>query len=85
MDYGGSFIDAGMAIGKTGDEGIDGIIKEDWLGLDMIYLQARCWNNTVGRPEIQQFVGVLTGKGASKGIFITTSKFSEQAPIYLQR
>lgn len=83
MGYGGSLTDAGMAIGKTGDEGIDGIIKEDRLGLDVIYVQAKRWNNTVGRPEIQQFVGALAGKGASKGIFITTSKFSEQAKSYL--
>jgi restriction system protein len=83
MGYGGSLVDAGMAIGKTGDEGIDGIIKEDRLGLDVIYIQAKRWNNTVGRPEIQQFVGALAGKGARKGIFITTSKFSEQAKSYL--
>jgi restriction system protein len=83
MGYGGSLVDAGMAIGKTGDEGIDGIIKEDRLGLDVIYVQAKRWNNTVGRPEIQQFVGALAGKGANKGIFITTSKFSEQAKSYL--
>ncbi len=83
MGYGGSLVDAGMAIGKSGDEGIDGIIKEDRLGLDVIYVQAKRWNNTVGRPEIQQFVGALAGKGAQKGIFITTSKFSEQAKSYL--
>ncbi len=83
MGYGGSLVDAGMAIGKSGDEGIDGIIKEDRLGLDAIYIQAKRWNNTVGRPEIQQFVGALAGKGARKGIFITTSKFSEQARSYL--
>lgn len=83
MGYGGSLADAGMAIGKTGDEGIDGIIKEDRLGLDAIYIQAKRWNSTVGRPEIQQFVGALAGKGARKGIFITTSKFSEQAKSYL--
>ncbi len=83
MGYGGSLVDAGMAIGKTGDEGIDGIIKEDRLGLDAIYVQAKRGNNTVGRPEIQQFVGALAGKGARKGIFITTSKFSEQAKSYL--
>jgi restriction system protein len=83
MGYGGSLADAGKAIGKTGDEGIDGIIKEDRLGLDMIYIQAKRWQNTVGRPDIQQFVGALAGKGAKKGIFITTSKFSEQAKSYL--
>lgn len=83
MGYGGSLADAGKAIGKTGDEGIDGIIKEDRLGLDVIYIQAKRWQNTVGRPDIQQFVGALAGKGAKKGIFITTSKFSEQAKSYL--
>jgi restriction system protein len=83
MGYGGSLADAGSAIGRSGDEGIDGIIKEDRLGLDAIYIQAKRWQNTVGRPEIQQFVGALAGKGASKGIFITTSKFSEQAKSYL--
>jgi restriction system protein len=79
MGYGGSLVDAGMAIGKSGDEGIDGIIKEDRLGLDAIYIQAKRWNNTVGRPEIQQFVGAVAGKG----IFITTSKFSKEAKSYL--
>jgi restriction system protein len=83
MGYGGSLADAGTAIGRSGDEGIDGIIKEDRLGLDAIYIQAKRWQNTVGRPEIQQFVGALAGKGASKGIFITTSRFSEQAKSYL--
>jgi restriction system protein len=83
MGYGGSLADAGKAIGKTGDEGIDGIIKEDRLGLDVIYIQAKRWENTVGRPDIQQFVGALVGKRAQKGIFITTSKFSEQARSYL--
>lgn len=83
MGYGGSLADAGKAIGRTGDEGIDGIIKEDRLGLDIIYIQAKRWQNTVGRPDIQQFVGALAGKGAKKGVFITTSKFSEQAKSYL--
>jgi restriction system protein len=83
MGYGGSLADAGTAIGRSGDEGIDGIIKEDRLGLDAIYIQAKRWQNTVGRPEIQQFVGALAGKGASKGIFITTSRFSERAKSYL--
>jgi restriction system protein len=73
MGYGGSVKDAGNAIGKTGDEGKDGIIKEDVLGLDMTYLQAKRWkvDSTVSRPEIQKFVGSLVGKKASKGIFIT--------------
>jgi len=82
MGYGGSFEDAGKAIGKSGDEGIDGIIKEDKLGLDVIYLQAKKWNNPVGRPEIQKFAGALLGKKAKKGVFITTSKFSEGAIDY---
>lgn len=84
MGYGGSVKDAGEAIGKSGDEGIDGIIKEDVLGLEMIYLQAKRWkkNSTVGRPEIQTFVGSLVGKQASKGIFITTAKFSKNAYDY---
>jgi restriction system protein len=82
MGYGGSFEDAGKAIGKSGDEGIDGIIKEDKLGLDVIYLQAKKWANPVGSPEIQKFAGALLGKKAKKGIFITTSTFSESAIIY---
>jgi restriction system protein len=84
MGYGGSVKDAGKAIGKSGDEGIDGIIKEDVLGLDMIYLQAKRWkiDSTVSRPDIQTFVGSLVGKQASKGIFITTAKFSQGAIEY---
>lgn len=84
MGYGGSVSDAGKAIGKSGDEGIDGIIKEDVLGLDMIYLQAKRWkvDSTVSRPHIQGFVGSLVGKKASKGIFITTAKFSKEAREY---
>jgi restriction system protein len=85
MGYGGSIKDAGKAIGKSGDEGIDGIIKEDRLGLDVIYVQAKRWNDTVGRPEIQRFVGALAGQGAKKGIFITTSRFSEVAREYVPR
>lgn len=86
MGYGGSVKDAGKAIGKSGDEGIDGIIKEDVLGLDMIYLQAKRWKveSTVSRPEIQKFVGSLVGKKASKGIFITTTKFSKEARNYVE-
>ncbi len=79
MGYGGSRSDAGESIGKSGDEGIDGIIKEDRLGLDVIYLQAKRWDGTVGRPEIQKFVGALHGKRANKGVFITTGKFSDEA------
>lgn len=85
MGYGGSRTDAGKAIGKSGDEGIDGIIKEDKLGLDIIYIQAKKWENVVGRPEIQKFVGALAGQGAKKGIFITTSRFTNEAKDYIPR
>jgi restriction system protein len=85
MGYGGSLRDAGQAIGKSGDEGIDGIIKEDRLGLDVIYIQAKRWENTVGRPEIQKFAGALQGQRARKGIFITTSDFSKEAAEYAAR
>lgn len=74
----------GKAIGKTGDEGIDGIIAEDRLGLEMVYLQAKRWEGTVGRPEIQRFVGALHGRRARKGVFITTSSFSAEATNYVQ-
>lgn len=79
MGYGGTRQDAGQAVGRSGDEGIDGIIKEDRLGLDVIYLQAKRWENTVSRPEIQKFAGALQGKRAKKGVFITTSDFSKEA------
>jgi restriction system protein len=82
LGYGGSRKDTGQAIGKSGDEGIDGIIKEDRLGLDIIYLQAKRWEATVGRPEIQKFAGALQGQRARKGIFITTSDFSREAEEY---
>ncbi|AHE98972.1 restriction endonuclease [Thioalkalivibrio paradoxus] len=82
MGYGGTVRDAGMAIGKGGDEGIDGIIKEDRLGLDVIYLQAKRWDGPVGRPEVQKFVGALHGKHARKGVFITTSSFTQNATDY---
>ena len=85
MGYGGSRQDAGKAIGQSGDEGIDGIIKEDRLGLDIIYIQAKRWENTVGRPEIQKFAGALQGQRAKKGIFITTSNFSKDAHEYASR
>jgi len=85
MGYGGSLRDAGEAIGRTGDEGIDGIIKEDRLGLDTIYVQAKRWEGTVGRPEIHKFVGALQGQRAKKGIFITTSSFSNDAKEYASR
>jgi restriction system protein len=82
MGYGGSLHDAGRAIGKSGDGGIDGIIKEDKLGLDVIYIQAKRWEGTVGRPEIQKFAGALQGQRANKGVFITTSNFSREAEEY---
>lgn len=87
MGYGGSIKDAGKAIGKSGDEGIDGTIKEDKLGLDIIYIQAKKWTpgNSVGRPELQKFVGALAGQGAKKGIFITTSNFTKEALEYTPR
>lgn len=83
MGYGGSDQEAGQVVGKSGDEGIDGIIKEDRLGLDLIYLQAKRWQGVVGRPEIQKFVGALQGKRAKKGIFITTSHFTDNAIEYI--
>lgn len=84
MGYGGSRADAGKSIGGSGDEGIDGIIKEDRLGLDLVYLQAKRWEGKVGRPEVQKFVGALHGKRAKKGVFITTSKFSDDAKSYVE-
>jgi len=84
MGYGGSRSDAGRAIGKSGDGGIDGIINEDKLGLDVIYIQAKRWEGSVGRPEIQKFAGALQGQRARKGIFITTSSFSEHALDYVR-
>lgn len=85
MGYGGSIKDAGQAVGRSGDGSIDGIIKEDKLGLDVIYVQAKRWEGTVGRPEIQRFVGALHGLRARKGIFITTSDFSAEAVDYISR
>ncbi len=85
MGYGGSIKDAGQAIGRSGDGGIDGIIKEDRLGLDVIYIQAKRWQGTVGSPEIQQFMGALGGHHAKKGVFITTSGFSNAARDYVAR
>ena len=86
MGYGGSIENAGTVIGQTGDEGIDGIIREDKLGFSLIYIQAKRWDcdNTVGRPEIQKFVGALAGQGASKGLFITTAKFTKEARQYAE-
>ncbi len=77
--------DAGRAVGRTGDGGIDGIIKEDRLGLDAVYIQAKRWEGTVGRPEVQRFSGSLDDKGARKGVFITTSQFSAEAKNYVER
>lgn len=85
MGYGRSRAEAGRAIGGSGDEGIDGIISEDRLGLDTIYIQAKRWNGTVGRPEIQKFVGALHGKRARKGVFLTTGNFSADAMDYVSR
>ncbi|MBS0194066.1 MAG: restriction endonuclease [Proteobacteria bacterium] len=85
MGYGGSREDAGERLGRSGDGGIDGIIKEDRLGLDAIYIQAKRWQGTVGRPEIQKFVGALTGQRAQKGVFMTTSAFSSEAVDYVSR
>ncbi len=82
IGYGGSRTDAGKAVGKSHDGGIDGIIKEDRLGLDVIYIQAKRWEGTVTRPEIQKFAGALIGKKAKKGVFITTSTFSREASEY---
>ena len=85
MGYGGSRPEAARAVGKTGDGGIDGVIDEDRLGLDVIYVQAKRWENTVGRPEVQKFAGALQGQRAKKGIFITTSSFSRDAEEYARR
>ncbi|MCH8106404.1 MAG: restriction endonuclease [Proteobacteria bacterium] len=82
MGYGGSRQDAGKALGKSGDGGIDGTINEDRLGLDVIYIQAKRWEGPVGRPEIQKFAGALQGQRARKGVFITTSSFTKEAIEY---
>ena len=82
MGYGGSFRDAAQAIGKTGDGGIDGIIKEDRLGLDFVAVQAKRWEHSVGREVVQAFAGSLMGHGASKGVLITTSTFTSSAKEY---
>jgi restriction system protein len=85
MGYGGSYAEASQVVGRSGDEGIDGIIKEDRLGLDAIYVQAKRWQSGVGRPEIQKFAGSLDGARARKGVFITTSSFSPGARAYVDR
>ena len=84
MGYGGSRQEAGKVVGRGGDEGIDGVISEDRLGLDVIYVQAKKWEGSVGRPEIQKFVGALHGKRAKKGVFITTSTFSSGGRDYVE-
>ena len=88
MGYGGAVgQSSGMVLGKTGDEGIDGIVREDKLGFRMIYIQAKRWDSgqTIGRPEIQKFVGALAGQGANSGLFITTAQFSKEAQAYAQK
>jgi restriction system protein len=85
MGYGGTRKDAGKTVGRSGDGGIDGIINEDRLGLDVIYIQAKRWENSVGRPEIQKFAGALQGFRARKGVFITTSTFTSEAKDYVSR
>lgn len=85
MGYGGSKADAGQAVGRAGDDGIDGIIKEDKLGLDVMYVQAKRWKETVGRPVVQGFAGSLEGHRARKGVFITTSDFTKEAYDYVNR
>ena len=84
MGYGGSQRDAARAVGGVGDEGIDGIIDEDRLGLETIYIQAKRWqrDSRVSRPQIQSFVGALTGNNAKKGVFITTADFTSEARNY---
>ena len=86
MGYGGAFEVAGMVVGRTNDEGIDGVIREDKLGFSSIYIQAKRWDpdKTIGRPEVQTFVGALAGQGATKGLFITTALFSKAAVQYAQ-
>lgn len=85
MGYGGSRVDAGQIVGKSGDGGIDGVINEDKLGLDVVYIQAKRWGNrTVGSPELREFVGALSGRKASKGVYLTTSVFSDDARAYVR-
>lgn len=85
MGYGGTRKDAGQTVGRSGDGGIDGIINEDRLGLDVIYIQAKRWENSVGRPEIQKLAGTLQGFRAKKGIFITSSTFTKEARDFVSR
>lgn len=87
MGYGGFVENAGIVLGQTGDEGIDGVVREDKLGFSLIYIQAKRWDRdaTVGRPEVQKFVGALAGQGATKGLFITTAKFTKEARQYAEK
>lgn len=85
MGYGGSLEDASKILGKSGDEGVDGLIKSDVLGLDQVYIQAKRWNSTVGRPTVQAFAGSLDGMRAKRGVIITTSDFSRDAHDYVDR
>lgn len=88
MGYGGSVENAGVLVGQTGAEGIDGIIREDKLGFSLIYIQAKRWDRTtsIGRPEIQKFVGALAGQGANKGLlFITAAQFTKEAREYVKK
>ena len=86
MGYGGSRSDAGRAIGRSGDGGIDGVIKEDKLGLDEVYIQAKRWDtNSVGRPDVMQFAGAIQAQSANKGIFLTTSRFTNDARSYVEQ
>ena len=85
MGYGGSLQDAGKAVGRSRDGGVDGIIKEDRLGLDVVYIQAKRWKESVGRPVVQEFAGSLEGHRARKGVFITTSDFTKDAYDYVSR
>lgn len=87
MGYGGSLKGAGTVTRTTGDEGIDGIIREDKLGFNLIYIQAKRWErtSTIGRPDLQKFVGALAGQGAAKGLFITTAQFTKEAVDYAKK
>ena len=84
MGYGGSREGAGKVIGKSGDGGIDGVINEDRLGLDVVYIQAKRWEGSVGRPAVQAFAGSLEGIRANKGVMITTSSFTSDADVYVR-
>jgi restriction system protein len=86
MGYGGSHKNAAEQLGRAGDGGVDGVINEDRLGLDRVYVQAKRYSkdNAVGRPEVQAFVGSLVGLGATKGVFVTTSTFSPQARDFVR-